>query len=560
MPEAERTAALILKTLKFRPRGMTITEIAATTRIHRQTVSRNLEILRAAGQVDVRSIGQAKLYSSAQRVPLSAFLCFTRNLILVLDSGLNIVQVNDQYLRLAHRTRDDLIGTSLYDADLPVVSTPDAVSLIVGAQKEQVVADLRYRLGEKDLFFQTQVIPTTFEDGEKGSTVVLEDITERKEYVRTMEFLAETGRDLMDMGDEDDLYGYVARKVYSLAPGFLVWVNILDDANQTLLIKSFSGNPLAHEATRQILGPDVFETPFPINKADTAELIHHRQLVAAPPLYRLLHMQLPEEACAELEEAAVVGAHQGMDNYLMGLVSKGRIVGDVGISFYGGAELPNRDLIEAFVRQAAIAIDRKIADDNLRQSLAREQERVRHLLFLSRTARDFTEMEDSTDIHRYIGDRLAEMIPESIIFVTSFDTGRGVAVLRTVAGDSGITDRLWTVLGTNPVGVPVRVDDLPRSAVDAFGKTLSAGASLHDAFFRRVPERSCEEAARELGLGAGYGMNLSCLDERHGTVLVTLTRPGELTNPEIVEALVNQASVAIARRRVVERLRRGDGG
>ena len=121
---------------------------------------------------------------------------------------------------------------------------------IVEVKKEQIITDLRYQAGDQDLLPDAGH-PIAFEDGQKGSTVVLEDITERKQYIRTMESLAQTGRDLMDMGEEDDLYGYVAQKVYSLAPGFLVWVNILDDANQTLLIKSFAGNPLALEATRQ---------------------------------------------------------------------------------------------------------------------------------------------------------------------------------------------------------------------------------------------------------------------------------------------------------------------
>ena len=45
--------------------------------------------------------------------------------------------------------------------------------------------------------FQMQVIPTTFDDGGKGSTLVFEDITERKKYVRNMEFLARTAMELV---------------------------------------------------------------------------------------------------------------------------------------------------------------------------------------------------------------------------------------------------------------------------------------------------------------------------------------------------------------------------
>ena len=238
----------------------------------------------------------------------------------------------------------------------------------------------------------------------------------------------------------------------------------------------------------------------------------------------------------------------------MGLVSKGRIVGDVGISYYGGAELPNRDLIEAFIRQAAIAIDRKLADDNLRQSLAREQERVRHLLFLSRTAFNFIEMEDSADIYRYIGDRLAEFVPESIIFIHSFDAEPQEIILRAVAGGSEIVDRFWDILGTNLVDVPISIATVPLSGEDSSPNTISEGASLYDAFFHHVPENKCVEAEAQLGLGKGYGTCISCRDDIYGTVLINLTRPGAITDPEIVEAFVNQASIAIARRQAEERL------
>lgn len=85
----------VLRTLKFRPKGMTITEIAKALGANRNSVSKHLEVLQAEGHVEVRVVGNAKVYSVAQRIPLSAFLCFTKNLILVLDADLTIAQAND---------------------------------------------------------------------------------------------------------------------------------------------------------------------------------------------------------------------------------------------------------------------------------------------------------------------------------------------------------------------------------------------------------------------------------------------------------------------------------
>ncbi|KUG20747.1 sensory box histidine kinase/response regulator [hydrocarbon metagenome] len=292
---------------------------------------------------------------------------------------------------------------------------------------------------------------------------------------------------------------------------------------------------------------------FPIEKADTAELIRHQRLVLADNLFRLLHMQFPKEACQQIEESA-----GGIDTYLMGLISKGRIVGDVGISVQSGTILPNRDLIEAFIRQAAIAIDRKNADDSLLQSLIREQEQVRNLQFLSRTAMDFIKMGDSADIHRYIGDRLHELAPESIASVYSFDLARRETVLRAVSGDREQIERLWDALGANLLGLPCPVDQMPASGIDLSAKRVVESPSLHRSLFHQVPEDRCILAETLLGLGKGYIMGFSCRKGILGHILIQLTREGEITNRGAVEAFANQAGVALARRQTEDRLRRSE--
>ena len=86
-------------------------------------------------------------------------------------------------MKTLNRAKEEIVGKTPREADIPVVSTPEALSVIESLEREQIITDLRYRNDGQDLFFQMQVIPTTFDDGEKGCTLVLEDITERKKYV-----------------------------------------------------------------------------------------------------------------------------------------------------------------------------------------------------------------------------------------------------------------------------------------------------------------------------------------------------------------------------------------
>ncbi len=56
-----------------------------------------------------------------------------------------------------------------------------------------------------------QAIPTTFESGEKGCTIVLDDITERKQYIRNTMFLARTEIELVDLPPVNDICQYRCR-------------------------------------------------------------------------------------------------------------------------------------------------------------------------------------------------------------------------------------------------------------------------------------------------------------------------------------------------------------
>ena len=88
----------------------------------------------------------------------------------------------------------------------------------------------------------------------RDSTETKEAAAKINNYIKMMEFLTQTGKAFIDMGGDDDIYDYVAQQVYSLAPGFLVWVGILDEPNQLLILRGVAGNPVALDTMQQITG------------------------------------------------------------------------------------------------------------------------------------------------------------------------------------------------------------------------------------------------------------------------------------------------------------------
>ncbi|MGB4234940.1 MAG: PAS domain S-box protein [Methanoregulaceae archaeon] len=386
MQREPELAPQILRILKFQPKGLTISDIAKKTGVSREKVSRQLDILEVSGKVELRLIGNAKVYYTARRVPLSAFLCFTKNLILVLDDHQRIIQVNDQCEKTLRRPKEELVGRTLEEAEIPVVSSPEALAVIGSLEREQIITNLRHGGDGKDLFFQMQVIPTTFDDGGKGCTLVLEDITEQKHYLRNMEFLARTAMELVDLAPDANIFNYIVNRILEIIPKGLVYVQSYDELLKEFSIRAIAG-PEFHEGLIELLGRDpvglvfptatIFDAPY----HETLESIFTTQEFVLRPgsgtktasFYDICFRQIPGEICDAILDRFGIEKF-----YCIGLIWKNQLFGLVGIFVPQGELLEDRQIFESFIRQASIAIAQRMTAD----ALLRSEQRFREVLDL----------------------------------------------------------------------------------------------------------------------------------------------------------------------------------
>ena len=85
MPGDQELLDRILNILKFKSKGMTITEIAHQTSIHRNSIAKYLQVLLASGKVDEHLVGNAKVYTISRRLPINKILHCSPDLILLLN-------------------------------------------------------------------------------------------------------------------------------------------------------------------------------------------------------------------------------------------------------------------------------------------------------------------------------------------------------------------------------------------------------------------------------------------------------------------------------------------
>jgi PAS domain S-box-containing protein len=171
----------ILEVLRESPRGMNVTEVAKESGMNRSTVAKYLEMLFVSGHVDMRSFGTSKVYYISQRMPISAFLNFTSDLIIVLDKYSRVLNANDAFFEFTNIERKDVVHKNINHFAFPLKFDPPIDPYISQAiHGDATTIESYYRKGNNGYYFNVKLIPLILDDGEKGVTVIFEDITEKK--------------------------------------------------------------------------------------------------------------------------------------------------------------------------------------------------------------------------------------------------------------------------------------------------------------------------------------------------------------------------------------------
>jgi PAS domain S-box-containing protein len=220
--------SLIKDILKKNPQGLSITDIVGATGINRNTVGRYLENLLVSGQAEMRRFGMAKIYVHSQRVPLSAVLSISSELVVQLDNNLRIVFTNQPFLNLIGSEEREILGKNI---EYTPVSTVFDVSftMLIEHIREGIAGrewSGEITLPTIDIILFCRIAPTVFDDGRKGVSVIIEDITQRKQAEQKVEeseiqfrLLAENSLDMIGRIKPDFTHEY-ASPAYTTTLGF----------------------------------------------------------------------------------------------------------------------------------------------------------------------------------------------------------------------------------------------------------------------------------------------------------------------------------------------------
>jgi len=236
MHDYQQELILIKNLLKQNLEGMSVTDIAKALKKNKNTTGRYLDILLISGQVNMRTYGMAKVFTLSQRVPLSAMLSYSKDLIMVFDKESRIIEINDNFLSLLHLTRKEAVGKNIAFLRSPDVDVHELVNSLTATPSEETETTLSFHVkGTGERVFKQKSIPTVFDDGARGFTIILSDVTgdimrERgiREWEERFRLMAENIQDgLLILENEKctfvnrrvaDITGYTFEELWAMDP------------------------------------------------------------------------------------------------------------------------------------------------------------------------------------------------------------------------------------------------------------------------------------------------------------------------------------------------------
>jgi len=181
LKEKVRERSRFIEILREHPRGLTIEEISQLLPLNRNATSKYLNRMLISGQVEMKTFGPAKVFFVSKRLPVSELLNLSSDLIMVLDHEMFVRHVNDRLLDVFVVRRSDLIVRHLDHTPFGACISPVFRQMISeGENGSEGIFEEKITIKGYLWHFYAKCVPVVFEEGERGVSVILRDVTVSK--------------------------------------------------------------------------------------------------------------------------------------------------------------------------------------------------------------------------------------------------------------------------------------------------------------------------------------------------------------------------------------------
>lgn len=167
---------------------------------------------------------------------------------------------------------------------------------------------------------------------------------------------------------------------------------------------------------------------------------------------------------------------------------------------------------------------------------------------LSLTALELAELPAEADVFRFVAERLRSLAAASLVFVNEFDPASSTLTLRAMAGAESHAPALQRLLGRDPSGICIPI------AGEAVAKLTSSRLTAVPGGLRQlaqdvIPDVVCQAIQQLFGADEAWSIGFSWQDQLYGNASLLMPSGHHVAAPELIEAFIRQATIALRRRR-----------
>ncbi len=191
-----------------------------------------------------------------------------------------------------------------------------------------------------------------------------------EELILEQQLLTKSATQLMNIKNAKELYSYIGKLIFETTGANYLLLSVHDDRQECIEIKELFGfDSSLISKISQLIGLNLYKIQAKVSDYPEEELKNYTSNRFHPysgGLHALSGKKIPEIITKVIENFIHLESI-----YTMGFSWDGKLFGGIAIGFKKDNAIKNMILAEAYINQAAIAIQRKKAEDALRESEAR---------------------------------------------------------------------------------------------------------------------------------------------------------------------------------------------
>jgi PAS domain S-box-containing protein len=187
----------------------------------------------------------------------------------------------------------------------------------------------------------------------------------------------------------------------------------------------------------------------------------------------------------------------------------------------------------------------------------KEKKHLTSLEFLSKKAMEFVELGSDYNVFEFLGEKIEEIVGESIIMLVSYDYNSDITKIEHIQGKGGLRENLLKIFNGNQDHMSVKINhELLRNL--SYGKLIKYNDGLFEQGYNIFPNNTFKSIQTRLEVGGIYLIGLTWENTVYGNAMIFLPKGKQLENPEAIETVVKLGSIALQRQKAEDALRHSE--